>query len=91
MVKYYFTNKRGLYLALVDEYFDKLHREIFTSKPNGKIALADFSQAYLNLIVANPWWPKFIAREVLFSKGEMQSVLIEKIKSIFVKRLVDSI
>ncbi len=64
MISYYFGNKRGLYLAMVEQTLGGMIERL--SHTSADVAIASFIEEYSHLLVANPWWPRFMIREVLF-------------------------
>ena len=88
MVNYYFGGKRGLYLAMVDELLQQLESKLRELGTRKEISVADFSYGYSSLLAANPWWPNFMVREVLFGEGEIREAVIEKFSSTMSPRLI---
>lgn len=88
MVNYYFGSKQGLYLAMVDSVMSELEVELNKLAANKDLTVADFSSSYCRLLAANPWWPNFIVREVLFSSGEIREAMIQRFSSAFAPRLI---
>ncbi len=64
MISYYFGSKRGLYLAMVEQTIGGMIERLSDAKPD--TAITSFIEEYAQLLVANPWWPRFMIREVLF-------------------------
>lgn len=91
MVSYYFGGKQGLYLAMVEELLQSLQASLEELKPGARFTIEQFSSHYCALLAANPWWPNFMVREVLFSDGAIRSAVIEKMSTIFAPRLLQSI
>ncbi len=91
MVNYYFGNKQGLYVAMVEELLAALDTSLAAIAENETLTIADFSRHYARILAENPWWPNFIVREVLFSEGEIRQVMIQRFSSAFAPRLLASI
>ena len=95
MVNYYFGSKQGLYLAMVDSLLSQLQGSLArlsdTRDGKGSYTIAEFSSAYTQLIAQNPWWPNFMAREVLFADGEIRDGILERFSGVFAPALVSSI
>lgn len=91
MVNYYFGSKQGLYMAMVEELFQKLEASLGELDKDSALTVADFSNSYCKLLAENPWWPNFFVREVLFSEGETREAIIDKFRSVFAPRLLQSI
>jgi AcrR family transcriptional regulator len=91
MVNYYFGGKQGLYMAMVGDLFQRLEASLGELDRDSELTVADFSRSYCKLLVENPWWPNFFVREVLFSEGETREAIIDKFRSVFAPRLLQSI
>lgn len=91
MVSYYFGNKQGLYLAMVEELLKSLEESLAEISQQHELTVADFSRSYSRILASNPWWPNFMVREVLFSEGETRNAMIERFATSFAPRLMASI
>ena len=91
MVNYYFGGKQGLYMAMVEDLFRRLEDSLGELDKDSALTVADFSNSYCKLLAENPWWPNFFVREVLFSEGETREAIIDKFRSVFAPRLLQSI
>ena len=91
MVNYYFGGKQGLYMAMVEDLFQRLEASLGELDRDSELTVADFSRSYCKLLAENPWWPNFFVREVLFSEGETREAIIDKFRSVFAPRLLQSI
>ena len=91
MVNYYFGGKQGLYMAMVEDLFRRLEDSLGALDKDSALTVADFSNSYCKLLAENPWWPNFFVREVLFSEGETREAIIDKFRSVFAPRLLQSI
>ena len=91
MVNYYFGGKQGLYLAMVDELLQSIGASLAEINASGSLTITEFARRYSLLIAANPWWPNFMIREVLFSAGEMRAVILDKMKTMFAPSLLQLI
>ena len=91
MVNYYFGGKQGLYMAMVEDLFRRLEDSLGALDKDSALTVADFSRSYCKLLAENPWWPNFFVREVLFSEGETREAIIDKFRSVFAPRLLQSI
>jgi len=91
MVNYYFGGKQGLYMAMVEDLFQRLEDSLGELDKDSALTVADFSHSYCKLLAENPWWPNFFVREVLFSEGETREAIIDKFRSVFAPRLLQSI
>jgi TetR/AcrR family transcriptional regulator len=79
MVKYYFGDKKGLYLALVEQLFVPMEAKLSEMRGQAQPKIADFIKNYTELLAENPWWPNFVAREVLFREGRFSERLTTRI------------
>ena len=91
MVNYYFGSKQGLYLSMVNEALESLEQQIAEFETNPGANIANFSDAYTQLLAENPWWPNFIIREVLFGEEETRNLVVKKFAASFAPQLLSSI
>jgi AcrR family transcriptional regulator len=91
MVNYYFGGKKGLYLAMVDQVFSALEEPLQELHRHSGRSVTDFITAYMKFLAANPWWPNFIIREVLFGDEEFRQSIIEKFSVSFALGLTSAI
>jgi len=91
MVSYYFGNKLGLYLAMVEELLASLEASFGELGDAQELTLEDFSRNYSRILAENPWWPNFMVREVLFSEGETRDAVVALFASSFASRLLAKI
>ena len=87
MVNYYFGGKKGLYLAMVDELFESLDEKMKSLSDGSEFSVADFSRSYCLLLAENPWWPNFVAREILFSEGETKEEALQRFSKMIAPKL----
>ena len=74
LIHYYFGNKRGLLLAVMDRTLLPLAKGISAIKASGSGRLEDFAELFFNMAVEHPAMPKLITREVLLSGGETKDM-----------------
>jgi len=91
MVNYYFGGKQGLYLAMVDEVFESLESKMAGLSDNAEFSIAGFSHSYCLLLAENPWWPNFVAREILFGEGEAKEVVLQRFSKMIAPKLIQAI
>lgn len=91
MVSYYFGSKQGLYLSMVEELLSTLRAKLYEMQPGEEVSIAEFSATYCTMLAANPWWPNFMVRKVLFSHGEVRDVVIKIMATVFVPKLLHAI
>ena len=91
MVNYYFGGKKGLYLAMVDELFESLDEKMKSLNDSSEFSIADFSRSYCLLLAENPWWPNFVAREILFSEGETKEEVLQRFSKMIAPKLLHAI
>ncbi len=91
MVNYYFGSKQGLYIAMVQELMSSLEESLAELGDEKDLSVTDFSRIYTGVLIANPWWPNFLAREVLFQDGETRDAIVGQFASAFAPRLLKSI
>ena len=88
MVNYYFGGKQGLYLAMVDELLQTIGASLDEIGRSETLTITEFARRYSVLLAANPWWPNFMVREVLFSDGEIRGAILDKMKTLFAPSLL---
>ena len=91
MVSYYFGSKQGLYIAMVQELMGSLEESLAELGDENDLTVTDFSRIYARVLVANPWWPNFLAREVLFQDGETRDAIVGQFASALAPRILKSI
>ncbi len=91
MVQYYFRNKRGLYVAMLEEAATPL-RALLDSMNSAAVAAdpADFLDLYMRTAAANPWIPALLVREVLPSGGPMRDDVVRAFLAPMAARLRES-
>ena len=69
MIPYYFGDKKGLYDALIEDAIGKVLTRLQSLAAKGDAAREDpvetFLSAYLDTLIAEPWIPQLLVREVL--------------------------
>jgi len=91
MVSYYFGSKQGLYLAMVDELLSSLEASLAELGGDEALSVTEFSCAYTQVLLENPWWPNFLLREVLMKEGESRNAMVARFAGAFAPRLMASI
>lgn len=91
MVNYYFGGKKGLYLAMVDEVFESLNEKMKSLSSDSEFSITNFSRSYCLLLAENPWWPNFVAREILFSEGETKEEVLQRFSKMIAPQLLQAI
>jgi AcrR family transcriptional regulator len=91
MVNYYFGGKQGLYLAMVDEVFESLESKMAGLSDNAEFSITGFSHSYCLLLAENPWWPNFVAREILFGEGETKEEVLQRFSKMIAPKLSHAI
>ena len=80
MVHYYFGDKKGLYLAMIEQIFAPM-LENFSEVENRHFqSIEAFIKTYTRLLAENPWWPNFVVREVLFGDEEFRDLIVNRIR-----------
>ena len=67
MVNYYFEDKAGLYLAMLEEAAGPLLEAL---ESDDDLSLSEFFENYVRILAANPWLPNLVVREVLYGDAE---------------------
>ncbi|MDF1764780.1 MAG: TetR/AcrR family transcriptional regulator [Gammaproteobacteria bacterium] len=91
MVNYYFGSKEGLYLAMADELLAAFDEGVTELSERDEVTITAFTEVYHRLVVANPWWPNFLVREVIFGEGSIRDAIAERFAAQLMPRLVGSI
>lgn len=91
MVNYYFGGKQGLYLAMVEELFESLESKMAGLSDGAEFSIAGFSHSYCLLLAENPWWPNFVAREILFGEGETKDEVLQRFSKMIAPKLSHAI
>jgi TetR/AcrR family transcriptional regulator len=91
MVNYYFGGKQGLYLAMVDEVFESLESKMAGLSDSAEFSIAGFSHSYCLLLAENPWWPNFVAREILFGQGAIKEEVLQRFSKMIAPKLSHAI
>jgi AcrR family transcriptional regulator len=81
MIAYYFGDKLGLSLAILDSVFERLLSEvaaIAAETPRGVEPVEAFIHAYVRTVARTPWIPVFILREVATREGPLRARFIER-------------
>jgi TetR/AcrR family transcriptional regulator len=82
MIHYYFTNKLGLFRAMLDRAIQPLRSALAGSLADGDAAPLDVPSLMAMLmrtIAANPWIPTLILHEVFAEKGRFRATFIRDI------------
>lgn len=91
MVNYYFGSKQGLYLAMVEQMISSMETALADLPAQSGQSVSAFAEAYMQLLAANPWWPNFIVREVLFGKEQFRRQIVERFDRSLARHLLGGI
>jgi TetR/AcrR family transcriptional regulator len=80
MIHYYFTNKLGLFRAMLERAIAPL-RELVAGSLSGDapLELPTLISVHMHTVAANSWIPGFIVNEVLAEKGRFRATFIRDI------------
>ena len=81
MINYYFGGKQGLYHEMALGVMEPVLARIESLEADSETTLEGFIDVYTRVLAANPWWPNFIVREVLFGKGETREWVVSMLAS----------
>jgi TetR/AcrR family transcriptional regulator len=77
MIRYYFTDKLGLYRAMIEEamrpVLAELERSLMAPAPDVETVML----TYMKMLADNPWLPSLIVHEVLDDGGQLREQFIE--------------
>lgn len=83
MIHYYFSNKLGLFRAMLDRAILPL-RERLTGlllQADGDLDIASLLAMHMRTVAANSWIPVFLLNEVLVEKGRFRATFLREIAS----------
>lgn len=80
MVHYYFGDKEGLYVAMVEGSIATVLDQLpsLPEDPQGPADLRGFLRAYVRLLASDPWLPNLVVREVLFGEAGFRRRFVER-------------
>jgi len=80
MVNYHFGGKDGLYAAMVAETVGPLLAQLEGAADGGDetLTLEQFLERYQAILIANPWLPNLVVREVLYSDGGFRDTFVHQ-------------
>ncbi len=80
MVHYYFGDKHGLYMAILEATVGEALADLEAADTDfsGGDALGVFMDRYIGMLAANPWLAPLIYREVLLAEGKLPAEFLER-------------
>ena len=78
LVHYYFGNKRGLLVAVLDRALLPVAKRIADMKSGGPVSATQFTSLIFDMASRHPAMPKLVVREVMLSAGETRDLFVEK-------------
>ena len=77
MIRYYFTDKLGLYRAMIEEAMRPVLAELQRSQTAQAPDVETVMRLYMKMLADNPWLPLLIVHEVLDEGGQLREQFIE--------------
>ena len=77
MIRYYFTDKLGLYRAMIEEAMRPVLAELQRSQTAQAPDVETVMRLYMKMLADNPWLPSLIVHEVLDEGGQLREQFIE--------------
>lgn len=83
MIHYYFTNKLGLFRAMLDRAIQPLRERLvgLLMQADGALDVSALIAMHMRTVATNSWIPVFILNEVLVEKGRFRATFIREIAS----------
>lgn len=83
MIHYYFTNKLGLFRAMLDRAIQPLRERLagVLMQPDAGLDVPSLIAMHMRMVATHPWIPVFILNEVLAEKGRFRATFIREIAS----------
>ncbi len=86
MIFYYYTNKRGLYEAVIIKILDEIYDRITKDNQNYNSSskkLQSFIETYSNFAVSHPYLPSLLLRELSNSDSHLGKTLFTNMKKLY--------
>lgn len=83
MIHYYFTNKLGLFRAMLDRAIAPLRERLagLLLQTGGTVDVSEVIALHMRTVATHSWIPVFILNEVLAEKGRFRATFIREIAS----------
>ena len=83
MIHYYFSNKLGLFRAMLDSAITPLRERLaaLVLQKDGALDVPALITAHMRMVATHSWIPVFILNEVLVEKGRFRATFIREIAS----------
>jgi TetR/AcrR family transcriptional regulator len=83
MIHYYFTNKLGLFRAMLDRAIQPLRERLagLLMQSDGALDVPSLIAMHMRTVATHSWIPVFILNEVLVEKGRFRATFIREIAS----------
>ncbi|MEX2489293.1 MAG: TetR/AcrR family transcriptional regulator [Pseudomonadales bacterium] len=81
MVHYYFGNKDGLFVAVIEETLVPVLQKAreLANITDTESFIRQFLQIYMSTIAANPWLPVLLTREVILPEGRLRERFVGQV------------
>tara|TARA_S200000501_G_scaffold328726_1_gene328829 strand:+ start:236 stop:904 length:669 start_codon:yes stop_codon:yes gene_type:complete len=81
MVHYYFTDKAGMYNAMMEQVSLPVEKMLNEIAKRDDLSIEEFIDSFISAMTENPWYPIFIVREGIIGEGPIRDATSERLRS----------